>query len=97
MIDALFKWLGITVSDKAFVLGCSAIGVGFAMFAGIGPGIGEGNAVGCACEAIGKHPEQKGGITSVMLLGCAISETNGIFGLIVALVLLFVRPYTNNM
>ena len=35
--------------------GC-AIGAGLALIAGIGPGIGEGNAVAKACEAIGRQP-----------------------------------------
>jgi|GEM_PF-4840748 len=34
------------------ILGCCALGAGIAMIAGIGPGIGEGYAVGQACEAI---------------------------------------------
>ena len=33
------------------ILGCCALGAGLAMIAGIGPGIGEGNAVAKACEA----------------------------------------------
>ncbi|MBR3273001.1 MAG: F0F1 ATP synthase subunit C, partial [Clostridia bacterium] len=45
---------------KAIVMGSSAIGAGLAMIAGIGPGIGEGYAVGKACEAIGRQPECKG-------------------------------------
>ena len=36
------------------ILGCCALGAGTAMIAGIGPGIGEGNAVAKACEAIGR-------------------------------------------
>ena len=36
--------------------GC-AIGAGSALIAGIGPGIGEGNAVSKALEAIGRQPE----------------------------------------
>ena len=71
--------------------GC-AIGAGLALIAGIGPGIGEGNAVAKALEAIGRQPECKGEVTSTMLLGCAIAETTGIYGLIVALILLFVKP-----
>ena len=39
------------------ILGCCALGAGVAMIAGIGPGIGEGNAVAKACEAIGRQPE----------------------------------------
>ena len=42
------------------ILGCCGLGAGLAMIAGIGPGIGEGNAVAKACEAIGRQPESKG-------------------------------------
>ena len=49
--------------EKAILLGCSAIGAGLAMIAGIGPGIGEGNAVAKALEAIGRQPECKGDVT----------------------------------
>ena len=52
--------------------GC-AVGAGCALIAGIGPGIGEGNAVAKALEAIGRQPESKGDVTSTMLLGGAIS------------------------
>ena len=79
--------------EKAIVLGASAVGAGLAMIAGIGPGIGEGYAVGKACEAIGRQPECKGDVTSTMLLGCAIAETTGFYGFIVALILLFVNPF----
>ena len=80
------------MTDNAFIHGCSAIGAGLAMIAGIGPGIGEGNAVAKALEAIGRQPECKGDVTSTMLLGCAVAETTGIYGLIVALILMFVKP-----
>ena len=80
------------MDGKAFVLGCSAIGAGLAMIAGIGPGIGEGQAVAKACHAIGRQPECKGDVTSTMIMGCAIAETTGIYGLVVALILLFANP-----
>ena len=60
--------------DKAIVLAGCAIGAGLALIAGIGPGIGEGYAVGQACAAIGRQPECKGSVTSTMLLGCAMGE-----------------------
>ena len=78
--------------EQAIVLGSSAIGAGLAMIAGIGPGIGEGYAVGKACEAIGRQPEVKGEVQSTMLLGCAVAETTGIYGFIVALILMFANP-----
>ena len=74
------------------ILGCCALGAGIAMIAGIGPGIGEGNAVAKACEAIGRQPECKGEVTSTMLLGCAVAETTGIYGFVTGLLLLFVAP-----
>ena len=63
-----------------------------ALIAGIGPGIGEGYAVGKACEATGRQPECKGDVTSTMLLGCAIAETTGIYGFVTGLLLIFVAP-----
>ncbi|MBO7208159.1 MAG: ATP synthase F0 subunit C [Clostridia bacterium] len=74
------------------ILGCCALGAGAAMIAGIGPGIGEGNAVAKACEAIGRQPESKGDVTSTMLMGCAIAETTGLYALVIAILLLFVAP-----
>ena len=65
---------------KGIALAGCAIGAGAALIAGIGPGIGEGNAVAKALEAIGRQPECKGDVTSTMLLGCAIAETTGIYG-----------------
>lgn len=74
------------------ILGCCALGAGVAMIAGIGPGIGEGNAVAKACEAIGRQPECKGDVTTTMLMGCAIAETTGLYALVIAILLLFVAP-----
>lgn len=42
--------------EKAIVLGCSALGAGIAMIAGLGPGIGQGYAAGKAAEAVGRQP-----------------------------------------
>ncbi len=74
------------------ILGCCALGAGAAMIAGIGPGIGEGNAVSKACEAIGRQPECKGDVTTTMLMGCAIAETTGLYALVIAILLIFVAP-----
>lgn len=79
----------------AIVLGCCALGAGICMGIGaVGPGIGEGHAVANACEAIGRQPEAKGAVTSTMIMGCAISETTGIYALVIAILLIFVAPIT---
>ena len=50
--------------------GCG-IGAGCALIAGIGPGIGEGNAAAAACEAVGRQPECKSDVTSTLILGAS--------------------------
>ena len=77
---------------KGIALAGCAIGAGLALIAGIGPGIGEGVAVGRALEAIGRQPEVSGQVTSTMLLGCAIAETTGIYGFVTGLLLILVAP-----
>ena len=85
--------MDFTVLAKGIALAGCAIGAGLALIAGIGPGIGEGNAVAKAL-AIGRQPECKGDVTSTMLLGCAIAETTGIYGFVTGLLLIFVAPGT---
>lgn len=82
----------MTALAIGIMIGCCALGAGIAMIAGIGPGIGEGYAVGKACEAIGRQPEAKGQVTSTMIMGCAIAETTGIYALIIALLLILLAP-----
>ena len=68
-----------------------ALGAGVCMGIGaIGPGVGEGNAVGKALEAMARQPEMASTIRTNMILGCAITETTGIYSLVVSLLLVFV-------
>lgn len=77
---------------RGLILGGSAIGAGLAMIAGIGSGIGQGNAAGQGAAAVGRNPGAKGDIMSTMLLGQAVAETTGLYGLVIALILLFANP-----
>ena len=77
---------------KGIALAGCAIGAGAALIAGIGPGIGEGNAVAKALEAIGRQPECKGDVTSTLILGVALAETTGIYGFVTGLLLIFFAP-----
>lgn len=81
------------IDATSFILGCSAIGAGLAVIAGIGAGIGQGYAAGKACEAVARQPEARGTIMTTMLTGAAVAETTGIYGLVVALILLFAKPF----
>ena len=90
-INQFFSWL-MTFDRRALIFSASAIGVGLAMIAGIGPGIGQGYAAGKAAQAVGENPSSQKQVTLVMLLGSAVAETSGILSLIIALMLLFGNP-----
>jgi F-type H+-transporting ATPase subunit c len=55
----------------------------------IGPAIGEGNAVGKALEGMARQPEVAGTLRTNMILGCAVTETTGIYSLVISLLILF--------
>ena len=67
------------------------LGAGLCMGLGaIGPAIGEGNAVGKALEGMARQPEMASTLRTNMILGCGITETTGIYSLLIALILLFI-------
>ncbi|MCL1950029.1 MAG: ATP synthase F0 subunit C [Turicibacter sp.] len=81
------------ISSQAYVYGMSAIAASIAVFTGFGAAIGQGLAAGKAVEAVGRQPEAKGDIIQTMILGQAVAETTGIYGLVVAIILLIVQPF----
>ncbi|TYB32235.1 MAG: ATP synthase F0 subunit C [Candidatus Mcinerneyibacterium aminivorans] len=81
----------MSISGDQIVRSAALLGAGIAMGVGaIGPGIGEGFAAGKACEGISKRPEESGLLTRTMLVGQAVSESTGIYSLVIALLLIFV-------
>ncbi len=73
-----------------FLKAMCAIGAGLCMGIGaIGPAIGEGNAVGKALEGMARQPEAAGDLRTNMILGCAITETTGIYSLLISFLILF--------
>ena len=77
--------------NAEFVSGMALLGAGIAMIAGLGPGIGQGIAASKGAEAVGRNPEAAGKIRSIMVLGIAFAETTGIYSLIIALILIFLK------
>ena len=81
----------MAIEGADLVRAAAFMGAGLAMgFGAIGPGVGEGYAAGKACEAIGRNPKEAGLLTRTMLVGQAVSESTGIYSLVVALLLIFV-------
>jgi len=63
--------------------------------AAIGPGMGQGTAAGYAVEGIARQPEAEGKIRGALLLSFAFMESLTIYGLVVALVVLFANPFVS--
>ena len=67
-----------------------ALGAGRCMGIGaIGPALGEGNAVSHALEGMARQPEAAGDLRTNMIMGCAITETTGIYALLISILILF--------
>ena len=77
----------MNIDNDGLVLMGSAIGAGLAVIAGIGP-----DTCTVAGFVIRINPGAKGDVMSTMLLGQAVAETTGLYGLVVALILLFANP-----
>ena len=76
--------------EHAIIKAACAIGAGLCMGIGaIGPAVGEGNAVGKALEGMARQPESASTLRTNMILGCAITETTGIYSLLISFQILF--------
>ena len=65
------------------------LAAGIAVLTGLGAGIGIGVATGKATEAVSRQPEASGKIQMLLLLGAALAEATAIYGLVIALLILF--------
>ncbi len=68
----------------------AGIGTGLASF---GPGIGQGLAVMGAVQGMARNPEATNTLRTNMIIGLAIMESLTIYGLVVALILLYAFPF----
>ena len=76
--------------EYAIIKAACAIAAGICMGVGsIGPALGEGRIVATALEGMARQPEAAGNLRTNMILGCAITETTGIYSLVIALLILF--------
>ncbi len=70
----------------------AGLGIGIAT---LGPGIGQGLAVFSALQGIARNPEATGIIRTNMIIGLALLESLVIYGLVVALILLYAFPLSS--
>ena len=64
----------------------------FALFNGMITPIAQSKVALTAIEAIARQPAAGASITSSMFIGLAMVETNGIYGLLISIILLFANP-----
>ena len=83
------------ITNEGFVLGMSALAAAIALIPAAFAGLSQGQATGKAVEAVGRQPEAKGEVQSVMIIGLALTETSGIYGLLIALIIIFMQPFAN--
>ena len=78
--------------DLALVLAAAQLGAALAILAGIATAIGQGHVVAQAIESTARQPEARGAIMPTMFIGLAMCETSAIYGLVIAMLLLFANP-----
>ena len=84
-------------SSFIIIAAASVIAAGLSVgLAAIGPGMGQGTAAGYAVEGIARQPEAEGKIRGALLLSFAFMESLTIYGLVVALALLFANPFAGS-
>ena len=78
---------------KAIIVACSLFVAGFAIaFGTLGTGLGMGNGLNGATNAVGRNPEAQGKILLTMMVGLAMIESLAIYALVVALIVLYANP-----
>ncbi|MDR1920354.1 MAG: ATP synthase F0 subunit C [Candidatus Adiutrix sp.] len=70
----------------------AGLGIGLAT---LGPGLAQGMAINGALQGIARNPEAAGAIRVNMLIGLALIESLTIYGLVVALILLYAFPLSS--
>jgi F-type H+-transporting ATPase subunit c len=79
--------------SNAIIIAMSLFVAGFAIaFGTLGTGLGMGNGLNGATNAVGRNPEAQGKILLTMMVGLAMIESLAIYALVVALIVLYANP-----
>ena len=76
---------------EGIVQAAALLGAGIAAIGGIGAGLGQVIATGYAVEAISRQPEAKQDIMQTLITGLAITESTGIYALVISFLLIFLK------
>ncbi len=73
-----------------------AAGIGMGLGT-VGTGIGQGLAIKAACEGTARNPGASGKIMTTMMIGLAMIESLGIYVFVVAMIILYANPFTEQV
>ena len=78
--------------ELAIAIGMIHIAAAIALLNGLLTTFGQARVASQAIESIARQPEAADSIRSAMFIGLALSETSGIYGLLIAIIMLFANP-----
>jgi len=67
------------------------IGIGICLLSCAAAALSMGYATSKAVDAVARQPEASGKITTMLLLGLALTESAAIYGFVTALIMMFTR------
>lgn len=85
------------VESLANVISVVHIAAAIALLNGVTTTFGQAKIVAQAIESIARQPEAADSIRSAMFVGLAMAETSGIYGLLIAIIMLFANPLVNTL
>lgn len=83
------------MSDLAMIMSAAHIAAAIALLNGLFTTFGQARVAAQAIDSMARQPEAADNIQSTMFIGLAMSETSGIYGLLIAIIMLFANPLIN--
>lgn len=77
------------------VVAVAHIAAAISLLNGLFTTFGQAKIATQAIESIARQPEAADSIRSTMFVGLAMAETSGIYGLLIAIIMLFANPLVN--
>ena len=81
--------------ELALVFAAAQIAAAIALLNGLFTAFGQGKIGATAIESIARQPESAGAVRSTMLITLGVAETSAIYGIVIAIFMLFQNPLLN--
>lgn len=85
----------LIMETLGLVVAAAHIAAAISLLNGLLTTFGQAKIAAQAIESIARQPEAADSIRSTMFVGLAMAETSGIYGLLIAIIMLFANPLIN--